>query len=384
MKRKLLALFMILVLTMTAFAGCGKDDEKKEEKADTSKSSFFKEMSECTELGHTGTGNVTFDVLVKSEDFASNEQVKDYLDESGNLAVNLSVDMTVESSKKMAFEISGKAGKIDGKLVTLALDGNMLYADISGLLDIVKTISGEDAASQIEQQIGKTVKLDINKVMEAYSAAMKESSQGSGAAKFNEIFSSIMQVEITEDQIVDFCKALIDALGKNFENITGTDDDMYTLTISNDNLGDVIDDAANFLKNDGETIVTKFADTFADLLEKAGVKADDIKADASKDIDEAVKSLQEQKDSIIENASKTKFNVVSKINVDEGKSVVFSIDTGDIEYNGTTVSLKANEEFEAGEASIADKIPADANDITTLITVYLKNFTKASEDSSLQ
>lgn len=375
MKKKLLALFMILVLTMTAFAGCGKDD-KKAEKADPDESSFFKECSEMADL-ELGKSTVNLDFKMKGEALKSQEQAKDFLDDNGDLTAKLTFDVVFESETKFAADISAKVGsKIDGKMATISFDGQYVYLEYAELLKVIKDIAGEEAAASFEQ-IGTSVKFDYNKVVEVVTQYMEKagSSQISEAKMAMDIMNAITEIsKDKKDEIKDFDKKLFDAMDKKFDNVTGTEDDLYTFTVSNENLGDILDDAKKFLDEDAEAIVNDAIDLFAEAIEKAGTSAEDTKAQVKDAISQASTQIADNKEEIIKSVADTEFKVVFGLNVDEGKGLKFNIKTNDITVEeGMSFGGSLDIDYTAGTESISDKIPADASDITTLITIGLGN-----------
>lgn len=378
MKKKILALFMILVLTMTAFVGCGKDDDEKEEAMN---SSYFKELSKLSDFT-TGTSTTTCDYKFKSDSFAQTSEVKDYLDENGDLSLQLTMDTIVESNTKLAMDISGKLGNYyDGKLLSFVIDEKVLYLDATGAFDIAKKILGDNKVTPYEQYgtVFKldTSQLDMDKIMNAVKSAAgsTESIDAEQIDMVIDILSAVVDVfKNSPEKVTDLGDAFIDAMSKNYENLTGTDGDMYTLTISNDKVDTIIDDTINLLNNDAEGLVNKTLDVFSDAISKAGVSTDTIKSSVPEYISQIAKSLSDSKEDAKKQLSEVKFNVVSKIKVDEGKSAKFSVETGDTEIrNGMVVNYKVNTDIKSEDASIADKIPSDAFDITSLITVALSN-----------
>lgn len=395
MKKKIIALFMVMVLAMTALAGCG--DKKEEKKASESKeatvstedSSFFKEFSELADL-EAGSETVHISYVIKSDELAMSEVegLKDFLDADGNLALDLTFDVVTESETKFAVDLSAKVGsKIDGKLMTIALDENELYVDYAGVLDVLKLYQDNEQIAniiqQIESNLGSAIKLDVKKVSEAVSPIIENVMDSAVAADENEAMSTILNVYTAvlkdamsnSDDVKDLAKSISDVAEKNFENLTGVDGDMYTLTINNDNMETVIEDVENLLKNDGQNI----AESVISYLYKVagenalGMSEDEIKAEISGVMEQASSAIAENKASVMEELSKAKLDTTLKINVDKEKGGNFEL-AMNMEAEGTSLEYTGEVEYKVGTYSISDKIPADANDVTTMITTLINMY----------
>ncbi|MCR5703568.1 MAG: hypothetical protein K6G85_03005 [Eubacterium sp.] len=401
MKKKILALLMVMVLAMTALVGCGdkKDDKSSSTgtKATEEKSSFFKEFKELSDL-KTGTEKVQLKYVIKNDEMKNSEEAKDFLDADGNLTVDLTFDVITESQTKVATDVSAKIGsKIDGKMMTVVVDGDEVYLEYAGLLDALKGLNNEQINSglaQIESNFGKAIKVNVKTVSEAIkpileqALASQENSQASPALKA--IVAVFKDIKNNPEGLNEVIKTASDAAEKHFENLTGVDGDMYTLTINKDNAKDMLDDTEAFIKEDGQKIAEAFVEYVCKVAgdDAFGKPQAEIKEKIPGGVEKLVAEMDKNKDKTLEELQKSNLDAVMKINVNEGKDAKFSI-AMKMDSEGTTIDYTGDVEFKAGSASIADKIPQDANDITTMINMLINQYgsmltqgAAASDDST--
>ena len=165
---------------------------------------------------------------------------------------------------------------------------------------------------------------------------------------------------------------------------------MYTLTINKDNAKDMLDDTEAFIKEDGQKIAEAFVEYVCKVAgdDAFGKPQAEIKEKIPGGVEKLVSEMDKNKDKTLEELQKSNLDGVMKINVNEGKDAKFSI-AMKMDSEGTTIDYTGDVEFKAGTASIADKIPQDANDITTMINMlinqygsYLTQGAAASDDST--
>jgi hypothetical protein len=393
MKKKILALLMVMVLAMTALAGCGdkKDDKKSsgtKEAVASEDSCFFKEMEKVAEMG-PGCETIHLKYVIKSEEFANQDTFKEFLDADGNLAVDLTAEVTTESNEKVAVDVSATIGsKINGKMLTVVVDGEELYLEYSGLLNVLKEYKDNEQIASVVQQIesnfGSAIKLNTKTVSEAVSplidsilenaAASGDEDSQLGQAIIKTYMAVLKDVIANPDSMKDLSKTYSELAEKHFANLEGTDGDMYTLTISADNIDKVLEDTENLLKEDGQKVLE---DTVAYLYKVSGENAlgkseDEIKGQIPGWVEEASKAVSENKEEAIKFVKDAKIESVMKTKVND-KDAKFEI-TMKMDADGATVDYTASMEFTEGTKSIQDKIPTNANDITTMITTLVNMY----------
>ena len=370
--------------------------EKKVEAQEDS--SFFKELGKVSDL-KVGSEKVNLKYVIKSDKLAEEESLKDFLDADGNLVVDLTADVVSESETKVAVDLSVNMGtKINGKMATLVVDGNILYLEYKGLLDTLKSFKDNEqiasAVQQIESNFGSAIKVDVKKVSEVVKPIMDKlmestSTSNPEVGNIAKVYMAVVKDLIKNPQGAnELVKSLSDAAEKNYENLEGVDGDMYTLTINADNAQKMVDDTENFVKNDAQKLVE---DAITYVYKVAGEDAlgkpeSELKAKVPEWVDKAATEIAKNKDKVVEEIQKAKLDGVLKVKVDEGKSANFEI-AMKMEAEGTSMDYTGSVEFKAGSASIKDKIPADANDITTMITtlinMYSSQITGAASDADL-
>lgn len=342
--KRFLSLIMSLILVMTLFVGCGEKE-----------SSYFKEMNELKNV-KIGTGT-----MVLSFEGSGFSGVPAQLNDNGKTAVNLKLDLSSESDTKAAVKISAKFGSSDyADVTTIIFDENKMYVDAGSIIEIVR-IFDEEAASQIEIMLAsvgatKYVSFDIAQVFQAMNIEMTENAK-------------------IQEPMVEYVEDVIKRIEKSFDSLQGKDGDDYTLTINGDNADEFVDGMNTFCKNDLKEVYTKFIDTMKTVADNGGEmyqQFNNIEDDTS-DIDELAKGLSdEEKEEFVKAIKDSKMNMVSRINISgkEGSRVAkFSIDTGELSESGMkeTFRMDFTGEFKEGNVSIADMIPTDAMDLTSML-----------------
>lgn len=388
MKKKLLAMLLVLTLVMSMFTGCSDDKDKKSDKegtkTETQDSSYFKEVKKLASV-KTGKAKTSINVTVKANEVPTEAEAQAVLEmlkvKDGEYAADIILESKTESDSKASVKISVKLGAGETmELGTLAIDGTVLYVDIQPILDVIKQNSPEletqiDAALS-QYGVAPVMSLNISKFVEALI-----NMAGDEAANITAIMESL---NITEEQVqatMDFVNKVMDAVDKDFAGIQGTDGDDYTLTVGSDNAEAVVNALISFIEEDGEALVNAFVDYAISLYGEDSEMGRQMREaleseDLASEIADIVKEAKEEKDETVQGLKDANVNVVSKILVtgEEGsRKGKFSIDTGDIAVeDGMTISATITSEIEEG--GISADIPKNATDVTETLVSFLTLF----------
>ena len=356
MSKKLLSVVLSLVMVMSLLTGCGKDD-----------STFFKEVKEISQITK-GEATVEIKATGKLEDTEDLDRV---LDDNGKFSMALKMYVKAEAKDKMAVRFDVKAGKDTDyqKLTTFAVDGTKLYLETAPLLEFIKTINEETAASleSVLSQIGVTqsISLDYKQLAEASGQELPDTKT------------------LDKDSLKEI-QSVWTKIENNFKDLQGKDGDNYTLTVNGDNADKAVDMLINFVKNDLQDTLK----TCTDLVTK--VYGDDSKVASSyKELQDSVGSTSDMADKIKENKSdfvdtikKSNANLVAKARVTGkagSRSGIFNVSTGDMKIDNEDINVSVDMKIKEGKTSVDDMIPKNAADITTLLITAMNAQAKGND-----
>lgn len=354
MKRKILALLLTFVLVLTAFTGCGKKD-----------STYFKELKEISKVT-TGTSTSVIDLTFKGDDLSDIPEL--LMDTNGNVALSLKLDSISESDMKGAFKIYAKLGTETeySEITTLAIDDKILYLTVDPIINFVKKID-EAMATELETTLSSmgivgSISLDLEKVLQALEQEYPTISD---------------DMKMSTYEMID---SLFDSLDKNFAELTSQDGKDYTFTLNGENAEVAVNGIVNFLKNDASGVLEKIKALMIDIYGEDNEITSELISSYDEMINElpdTATSVEESKEDIITTIKDYNINVTStaQINGKSGKREgKLSIDTGNIVVEDMEFAMKLSSELKEGEASVAELIPEDASDITTLLVTSLTQF----------
>lgn len=363
--KKLLSIVLSLVMVMTVFTGCG--DKKAEN------SSFFKEAAKMQDI-KTGTADMEFTFNAKGTDISKEKDIPKQLKNGDSIALKLKMETTAESDTKQAVKISAQYGVTEyAEVTTVVIDGAKLYVNVGALTDFIKSVD-ETAGAQVEAAMGqlgagKYISLDMKQVCQAMNIEMPDMSKSA----------------------VDLQKLVLEVinnLDKSFADIQGKDGDDYTLTVGSDNADKVAADLVKFCEDGSlKEVYTALMDWYVNMFgadTEMGKQFVEMKKDSTKQLDEAVKEVKENKDKIVSTLKDAKLNVVAKLNVtgDEGERVCkLSVDSGEIKGTDKDItgSVSFTSNLKEGKVSIKEMIPTEGVvDITAMVNMMLSQFGAAA------
>lgn len=363
MNKKILSVILTLVLVVSMFTGC----DKKE-------SAYFKELKEMCKIT-TGTQTMEMNVTYKGED--TEEIPAILLDSEGKMTMSLKIEGTTESQTKAAVKIMAKLGQNAdySELTTMVVDEKKLYLAVAPIIDFISRIDSA-TATQLQTalaNIGVTgnVSIDLGQLLEAMGGEYPE---------------------ITDDMnksAYEFIEALVDSLEKNFKDLTGQDGDDYTFTINGDNADKAVTGLANFCKNDVKGLVEKLNAVMAKVYGEDSTMYASVKETYNEMADEAANaatSIEEGRDDFVKTFKDNKLNIVSKASVkgsDGEREAKLSVETGDIVIEDKTLNINMKTELEEGKPSIAEMIPKDAADLTTMLITVINQMSQTGADTGL-
>lgn len=353
MSKKILSIMLSLVMVMSLLTGCGEKD-----------STFFKEVKEMSKIS---TGEATVEMNMSGTVDENDGVPAQLLDADGKLSVGMKMDLKQESKTKIAMKFALKLGTASDyqDVTTIAVDDSKVYVDVAPLIAFVKTID-EEAATSAEatlSQIGVTDSLSID--YKQVIAAMG---------------SEVPEAQELDKETLEKVNSIFDKVENDFKDLQGKDGDDYTLSVNGDNAEKAVDAMAAFFENDCEEILTICVDVVKQAYGEDSEFAsmyDELLGDTSS-LKETAQQLKDSKEDIVSEIKESKINIVAKARTtgDEGsRNGKLSLETGDMTFEEDGVSQSANISFSAtikeGTPSIADMIPENAADITTLVITMI-------------
>lgn len=353
MSKKILSIMLSLVMVMSLLTGCGEKD-----------STFFKEVKEMSKIS---TGEATVEMNMSGTVDENDGVPAQLLDADGKLSVGMKMDLKQESKTKIAMKFALKLGTASDyqDVTTIAVDDSKVYVDVAPLIAFVKTID-EEAATSAEatlSQIGVTdsLSIDYKQVIEAMGSEVPEAQE-------------------LDKETLEKVNSIFDKVENDFKDLQGKDGDDYTLSVNGDNAEKAVDAMAAFFENDCEEILTICVDVVKQAYGEDSEFAsmyDELLGDTSS-LKETAQQLKDSKEDIVSEIKESKINIVAKARTtgDEGsRNGKLSLETGDMTFEEDGVSQSANISFSAtikeGTPSIADMIPENAADITTLVITMI-------------
>lgn len=363
--KKLLSIMLSLVMVMTVLTGCG--DKKAEN------SSFFKEAAKMQEI-KTGTADMEFRFNAKGTGISKDKEIPKQLKNGDNVALNVKVETTAESETKQAIKISAQYGMTEyAEVTTIVIDGTKLYVNVGALTDFIKSVD-ETIGKQVETVFGQLgagryISLDLKQVCQALNIEMPDMSKST-------------------EELQNLTLKVMENLDKSFADIQGKDGDDYTLTVGSDNADKVAADLVKFCEDGSlKEVYTALMDWYVNIFgadTEMGKQFAEMKKDSTAQLDEAVKEVKENKDSIVSTLKDAKVNVVAKLNVtgDEGERVCkLSVDSGEIKDTDSDItgSVSFTSNLKEGKASIKELVPTEGVvDITAMVNMMLSQLGAAA------
>lgn len=353
MSKKILSIMLSLVMVMSLLTGCGEKD-----------STFFKEVKEMSKIS---TGEATVEMNMSGTVDENDGVPAQLLDADGKFSVGMKMDLKQESKTKIAMKFALKLGTASDyqDVTTIAVDDSKVYVDVAPLIAFVKTID-EEAATSAEatlSQIGVTdsLSIDYKQVIEAMGSEVPEAQE-------------------LDKETLEKVNSIFDKVENDFKDLQGKDGDDYTLSVNGDNAEKAVDAMAAFFENDCEEILTICVDVVKQIYGEDSEIAsmyDELLGDTSS-LKETAQQLKDSKEDIVSEIKESKINIVAKARTtgDEGsRNGKLSLETGDMTFEEDGVSQSANISFSAtikeGTPSVADMIPENAADITTLVITMI-------------
>lgn len=351
MNKKILSVILTLVMVVSMFTGCGKKD-----------STYFKEVKEMCEIT-TGTSTVEMNVTYTGD--GEEELPAILLDAEGKVALSIKMEGTTESNTKAAYKILAKLGQDAdyAEVTTMVVDEKKLYLTVDPIIEFVNKID-EATAAELQTLLASmgitgNVSIDVGQLMEAMGM---------------EYPTTTDELNKKAYELIEECMA---ALETNFADLAGQDGDDYTLTVNSENAEAAVTGLANFCKNDVKGLVEKLNAVMAEAYGEDSVIYTSTKETYDELANEAVDaatSIEESKEDVVTAFKDYNLNIVSKASVDGGKGkreAKLSVETGDITIEGSTINMSIKSETKEGKPSIAEMIPEDAADLTTMLITMM-------------
>ena len=346
--KKILSIALSLVMIMAIFTGCGSNKNAKTK----DNGSYFKEVKKMQEI-KTGTGEVELSFDVSADSIKKDKTIPAKFKKDGKIQGKLKVETTTESTSKLAAKISLQyLTDTYEELTTVVIDGSKLYMNMGSISKFISKIDSE-SGKQFEsalKQIGATgyVSLNLNQV-----------------ADLLEIDKEAFAKAVTSSTKIN--TKVYDSLEKDFSSLQGKDGNDYTLTVNGENADAAVTALVSFCDNSLKDIYNELMDVYIEAFgadSTIGKQYADMKKD-TKDVDNAIKKVKDNKDS---NA-----NIVSKAKVtgDKGsRKGTISIETGEIKNDDASMNISLTSNITEGKPSVKDLVPTEnVTDLTSIITM---------------
>ena len=166
-----------------------------------------------------------------------------------------------------------------------------------------------------------------------------------------------------------------DSLEKDFSSLQGKDGNDYTLTVNGENADAAVTALVSFCDNSLKDIYNELMDVYIEAFgadSTIGKQYVDMKKD-TKDVDNAIKKVKDNKDKIVSAIKDSNANIVSKAKVtgDKGsRKGTISIETGEIKNDDVSMNISLTSNITEGKPSVKDLVPTEnVTDLTSIITM---------------
>ena len=345
--KKILSIALSLVMIMALFTGCGSNKNAKTK----DNGSYFKEVKKMQEI-KTGTGEVELSFDVSADSIKKDKTIPAKFKKDGKIQGKLKVETTTESTSKLAATYE--------ELTTVVIDGSKLYMNMGSISKFISKIDSE-SGKQFEsalKQIGATgyVSLNLNQV-----------------ADLLEIDKEAFAKAVTSSTKIN--TKVYDSLEKDFSSLQGKDGNDYTLTVNGENADAAVTALVSFCDNSLKDIYNELMDVYIEAFgadSTIGKQYADMKKD-TKDVDNAIKKVKDNKDKIVSAIKDSNANIVSKAKVtgDKGsRKGTISIETGEIKNDDASMNISLTSNITEGKPSVKDLVPTEnVTDLTSIITM---------------
>lgn len=354
--KKILSIALSLVMIMAIFTGCGSNKNAKTK----DNGSYFKEVRKMQEI-KTGTGEVELSFDVSADSIKKDKTIPAKFKKDGKIQGKLKVETTTESTSKLAAKISLQyLTDTYEELTTVVIDGSKLYMNMGSISKFISKIDSE-SGKQFEsalKQIGATgyVSLNLNQV-----------------ADLLEIDKEAFAKAVTSSTKIN--TKVYDSLEKDFSSLQGKDGNDYTLTVNGENADAAVTALVSFCDNSLKDIYNELMDVYIEAFgadSTIGKQYADMKKD-TKDVDNAIKKVKDNKDKIVSAIKDSNANIVSKAKVtgDKGsRKGTISIETGEIKNDDASMNISLTSNITEGKPSVKDLVPTEnVTDLTSIITM---------------
>ena len=354
--KKILSIALSLVMIMALFTGCGSNKNAKTK----DNGSYFKEVKKMQEI-KTGTGEVELSFDVSADSIKKDKTIPAKFKKDGKIQGKLKVETTTESTSKLAAKISLQyLTDTYEELTTVVIDGSKLYMNMGSISKFISKIDSE-SGKQFEsalKQIGATgyISLNLNQV-----------------ADLLEIDKEAFAKAVTSSTKIN--TKVYDSLEKDFSSLQGKDGNDYTLTVNGENADAAVTALVSFCDNSLKDIYNELMDVYIVAFgadSTIGKQYADMKKD-TKDVDNAIKKVKDNKDKIVSAIKDSNANIVSKAKVtgDKGsRKGTISIETGEIKNDDASMNISLTSNITEGKPSVKDLVPTEnVTDLTSIITM---------------
>lgn len=273
--RKLAALAMTAVLSVTALAGCGSnDDEKSDGKAASSISEAYEKAAAMEK--YTLSGSFSMSMSGDDIESAGGEQFLEILGGNNGIAFSGTWEGKVDTKNNASDLNIGIS--LGGKTATdildyVAVDGD-IYIGLRTMADGIEKIISEvtdldsDSAINLGAELPEgnylkvseeTLKELLEMVEETYGDELEDAGISFNADSFQDMFSELNdndEYKKLEETVSYFADLIVKGM-KNSDSCFSNEGDTYKMTISKKNINEIISGVLKEVESNSEAIAEK-------------------------------------------------------------------------------------------------------------------------------
>lgn len=269
--RKLKSLFLCTALVTVSLFGCGTDDTDNsgDKESDSSKSaktfgeslemgSAIKAYSYATNISLSMSGDAFFEDM-DIESMAMLGLTGDKMEASVDLTGN------VDGKGNSDFNIGFSFGQMNSDLLDGVYKDNTLYLNVKKVMteisSLVGSITGEDISTEMSALMPEN---DYAKITEdMMNTYMDEAMSMAGEEITTDI--PVPDEAAVSDLMTYLADKIFEAVDLNAKSAITEKDGVFTITVNNDNINDIIKGISAVLSKDGAEIYTKITGVFGDI-----------------------------------------------------------------------------------------------------------------------
>ncbi len=278
--RKLAALAMTAVLSLTVLAGCGSDD-KNQIKSDGKKAASISEAFEKAAAMDKYTFSGSFTMTVTGDEIEDiDEEIMSVIGGGNGVTLSGTWDGKADNKNHEADVSIGVSlgGKASVKLLDYVLADGDAYIGLGTMVDGVDKLLGEMSEEEIsiKELIGdelpegnylKVSKETLDEIMEIIEDSYGDMLQDAGmpvvSGSYDDIMSEFMgsdQYKKAQERLKYFAELLVKGMKNGSDTCFTNDGDTYRMTINKNNINDILSGVLKEVEKNSDNIAKRIND----------------------------------------------------------------------------------------------------------------------------